>query len=154
MARGAMVERLNPETAAALAAYRTSTGMQLIDRDTGTRSVLRVLRAGEIVALVCDRMVGAGAPGLVVPMGDAAREVPTGPAALALATGAPVLTGHVVRATTGAARYALVIDPPLSPHGHTVESLTRAITTRLDRVIAQHPAEWYVFQPAWHDQHD
>lgn len=145
----AMVEHMAPETAAALAAYRTSTGMRLIDRSRGARAVLQVLRAGEVAALVCDRMVGGGAPGLVVPFGDAWREIPTGPASLACSTGAAVVTGAIVRGTSGATRYRLLIDPPVDPAGHTVASLTAHVGARLTALVAAHPDEWYNFQPAW-----
>jgi KDO2-lipid IV(A) lauroyltransferase len=147
----AMVETMTPETAEALAAYRTSTGMQLIDRTTGPRALLRVLKAGGIVALICDRMVGEGAPGMMVPFGHATREIPTGPAAFAVATGAPVVTGAVVRSAQPGARYDLEFDPPFDPADHDVPSLTRTIGARLSRQVMAHPDEWYVFQPAWRD---
>ncbi len=147
----AMVEGLQPETTAALAAYRTATGMKLIDRGTGTRAVLRALRAGDVVALVCDRMVGEGAPGLHVPMGDTTREIPTGPASLSVATGAPVVTGHIRRREESGPRYVIALDPPLSPEGQDVDGLTRAIGARLDATLRQYPTQWYVFQPAWRE---
>ncbi len=145
----AMVERMAPETATALAAYRTSTGMQLIDRTSGPRALLQVLRAGEVAALVCDRMVGGGAPGQVVRFGDAWREIPTGPASFARASGAAVVTGMIVRGAAGGARYRLVLDPPVDPSGHTVTSLTAHIGERLAAFVAAHPDQWYNFQPAW-----
>jgi KDO2-lipid IV(A) lauroyltransferase len=147
----AMVERLPPETAGAMAAYRTSTGMHLIDRSTGPRALLRVLRAGEAVALICDRMVGTGAPGQVVSFGQGSREIPSGPASFALATGARVVTGCIVRREAPGARYVMSLAPPIDPTDHTVTSLTALIGTRLSEMATAHPDEWYVFQPDWRD---
>lgn len=145
----AMVERMPEETGAALAAYRSSTGMQLLDRSSGPRGLLRVLKAGEVAALVCDRMVGAGAPGQVVPFGRGFREIPVGPASFALASGARIVTGSIVRNPFGPGRYQLSLDPPVDPAGHTVVTLTTLIGERLSAMASAHADEWYVFQPAW-----
>ena len=147
----AMVERMPAETSAALTAYRSSTGMQLLDRSSGPRAVLRVLKAGEVAALVCDRMVGSGAPGTVVPFGAGRREIPTGPASLAVATGARVVTGRIVRDRARGTGYHLTLDPPLDPTGQTTEALTARIGERLSAMTVAHPDEWYVLQPAWRD---
>ena len=147
----AMVERLPEETGAALAAYRSSTGMQLLDRSSGPRGLLRVLKAGEVAALVCDRMVGAGAPGQIVTFGQGLREIPVGPASFAIATGARVVTGAIVRSRHGPGRYQLTLDPPVDPGGHTVATLTGHIGERLSAMTVAHADEWYVFQPAWRD---
>ena len=147
----AMVERMSAETGAALTAYRSSTGMQLLDRTSGPRAVLRVLKAGEVAALVCDRMVGSGAPGTVVPFGAGRREIPTGPASLAVATGACVVMGRIVRDRARGTGYHLTLDPPLDPAGQTAETLTAHIGQRLSAMAVAHPDEWYVLQPAWRD---
>lgn len=143
-----LVEDIDPDTNAALAAYRAATGLQLLSRNTGLRQLYRLLTQGSIVLLVADRMVGGG-EGLVVPFGDAAREVPTGPAAFALATGAPIVPGYIVRGPRGAPRYVLHVDPAIEPDGHTKESLTRLVASRLETFIRAHPDQWYVFQPDW-----
>lgn len=148
----AMVERMPEETGAALAAYRSSTGMQLLDRSSGPRGLLRVLKAGDVAALVCDRMVGAGAPGQVVPFGQGFREIPVGPASFAISTGARVVTGSIVRNPVGPGRYQLTLDPPVDPRAHTVATLTAHIGARLSAMAVAHADEWYVFQPAWRDE--
>ncbi len=82
----AMAEALDPETNAALALYREATGMKLVSRAAGIRPLLRLLREGQVLLLVADRVVGGGDPGLPVRFGTGRRALPTGPAALALAT--------------------------------------------------------------------
>ena len=146
----AMVEDLDPETNRALAAYRGATGVRLVPRNTGVRQLYRLLTEGGIVLLVADRVIGEGSEGMVVPFGDALRAVPTGPGALAVATGAPIVVGHIVRAGPGARhRYLLQLDPPVDPAGRTREDLVRLVAARLNAITIEHPDQWYVFQPDW-----
>jgi KDO2-lipid IV(A) lauroyltransferase len=145
-----MVEDIDPDTNAALAAYRTATGMQLLSRNTGLRQLYRLLKDGSIVLLVADRVIGEGSDGMLVPFGNAMRPVPTGPAAFAIATGVPIFVGHIVRGPGGSPRYLLHVDPPIEPAGHSRETLTRLVAARFDTLIRQHPDQWYVFQPDWH----
>jgi KDO2-lipid IV(A) lauroyltransferase len=144
-----MVEDISPETNAALAAYRSATGLQLVSRTGGLRQAYRLLAGGAVLLLVSDRVIGDGSQGLVVPFGDALRRMPTGPAALALATDSMIVSGYIVREQNGPARYFLHMDPPISPNGRTRDDLTRMIAARLEAVIRQHPDQWYVFQPDW-----
>ena len=150
----AMVEDLAPDDGAAMARLRTATGMRLLSRDRGTREALRLLRERQLLLLVADRVVGHGAPGLAVPFGAGRRRIPLGPAALALATGAPIVVGHIARAKTGPARYRITLEPPIHPlttddvHADR-ERLTRQVGARLAALVEAHPDQWFVFQPEW-----
>ncbi|HEX4936832.1 MAG TPA: lysophospholipid acyltransferase family protein [Gemmatimonadaceae bacterium] len=150
----AMVEDLDPETNAALALYRKATGMKLISRSAGIRPVLRLLREGQIVVLVADRVVGEGNEGIAVPFCDATRRVPAGPAVLALATGAPIIVGHIARNPSRATRYRVDILPPIvaTPARDAADDrvqLARAIASALSQSVQAHPDQWFVFQPEW-----
>lgn len=150
----AMVEDIDPETNAALALYRQATGMKLISRRGGVRNALRLLRDRQVVLLVADRVVGGGSEGIGVPFGNAVRAVPTGPATLALATGAPIVVGHIARAAGGASRYLVQLEPLLTAAatGDTDrdrQALTRRIAERLSDAVLSHPDQWFVFQPQW-----
>ncbi|HMN08481.1 MAG TPA: lysophospholipid acyltransferase family protein [Gemmatimonadaceae bacterium] len=150
----AMVEEIDPETNAALALYREATGMKLISRSRGVRGALRLLHEGQLVLLVADRVVGEGGEGVPVFLGDGVRAVPTGPATLALATGAPIVVGHIARATSGKARYLVQLEPPIIAEGtghasRDREALTRRVAERLAAAVLSHPDQWYVFQPKW-----
>ena len=149
----AVVERLDEATLAALARYRAATGMALVPRDVGARPLLRLLRDGQVVLLVADRVVGGG-ESLIVPFGNGARRVPTGPAALALASGAPVLVGSIVRVVGESARYRVRLEPPLladrtGDAARDREALTRRLAQRLAALATAHPEQWFVFQPDW-----
>lgn len=150
----AMVEVLDAETNAAMALYREATGMRLIPRSAGVRPALRLLRERQIVLLVADRVVGEGAEGLEVPFGNGHRAIPTGPAALAIATGAPLLIGYITRACGAHHRYVIrfeqAIDVERSGDAHRDrEVLTRVVGQRLSAVAQAHPDQWFVFQPDW-----
>src|SRR5215207_2433006 len=89
----AVVERLRPaELYERFAVYRRALGLELLPLDDGSetmRGVLRALRAGRVVGLVCDRDLTGG--GLPVRLFGAATVMPGGPASLALRTGATLL---------------------------------------------------------------
>jgi KDO2-lipid IV(A) lauroyltransferase len=149
----AVVERLDAATLDALASYRAATGMGLVTRDAGARSLVRLLREGQVVLLVADRVVGGG-EGVVVPFGNGGRAVPTGPAALALATGAPVLVGAIVRTGTSVPRYRVHLEPALHPDrtgdaARDRDAFTRRLAARLAAFVTAHPEQWFVFQPDW-----
>jgi KDO2-lipid IV(A) lauroyltransferase len=148
----AMVEDLAPDVLAALATYRTATGMQTISMKQGARGVLRLLAQNQAVMLVADRAV-EGTKGVVkLPFGGGVRPVPTGPASFAAATGAPVVVGMVSLNPTAPPRYLVQIEPPVFATGRSEEDrlrLTRYITDRLAAAVRKHPDEWYVFQPQW-----
>ena len=148
----AMVEDLAPDVLDALATYRTAAGMQVISMKQGVRGVFRLLEEQQIVLLVADRAV-EGTKGVVkLPFNDGVRPVPTGPAAIAVATGAPVVVGTITLNPNSPPRYLLHLDPPVVANGRSEEErlrLTRYITDRLAAAVRDHPDEWYVFQPQW-----
>jgi len=146
----AMVEDIDPETNAALASYRGAAGMGLISRSTGLRQMYRLLKEGQIVLLVADRVIGEGAEGIEVAWGSGRRPVPSGPAAFAIATGAPILSGYIVRQPAGSPRrYLLHLDAPIVATGKSRDDVTRDVAARLAGAVCQHPDQWYVFQPDW-----
>jgi KDO2-lipid IV(A) lauroyltransferase len=150
----AMVEDIDPETNAALGLYRQATGMKLISRSTGLRATFRVLRGGEVVMLVADRVVGEGSEGIVLPFGEGTRPIPTGPATFALATGSPLIVGHIALKRGGSPRYVIRLEPPIIPERSGNDSsdqlrLTTRLTERMAAAVKAHPDQWYVFQPQW-----
>ncbi len=149
----ALVEDLDPETNAAMSEYREATGLRILSRNSGLRQMYRVLRSGGRVALVADRVIGETMMASVeVAFGSGRRLVPTGPASFALATGARVVIGHVVRPTAGGvkhARYRLVFEPLPVADGVTAEQLTVSIAARLADLTQRYPDQWFVFQPDW-----
>lgn len=148
----AMVEDLSPEAMAALAQYRSATGMQLVSMKAGLRTVYRLLDDGGIVLLVADRVIGDARGGVEVPFGAGVRPVPTGPATFAMMRGTPIVVGHIVTNPARRPRYLMSFYPPLLPDGRGDEErlrLTRRIAERLAASVQRFPDQWYVFQPQW-----
>lgn len=148
----AMVEDLEPEMLELLEKYRTATGMRTISRNRGARDAYRVLKSGEILLLVADRVIGDASDAIELPFCEGRRDVPRGPAVLSLATGAPIVVGIVVRTPDGPRRYRIVLEPPIMPDStepDTAFTLTRKVTDRLAAAVRAYPDQWFVFQPGW-----
>jgi phosphatidylinositol dimannoside acyltransferase len=117
--------------------------------DSG-RALLRALRAGKLVGLLCDRdIAGHGVP---VEFFGEATTLPAGPAALALRTGAPVLPTAVY--ADPERHHTAVIMPPLPAERRgrlheDVARVTQDVARALEVLIRRAPDQWYMFQPNW-----
>lgn len=131
--------------------HRRALGMEIVPLEPGTgvgRRLASLLAEGRIVALVADRdLTGRG---IEVEMFGAPRRLPTGPATLAISTGAPLL---VCSSATTEEGWAFRVEPlAFERTGDLradVEAVTRVIAERFERQIAANPPDWHVFQPAW-----
>ncbi|CAA9256330.1 MAG: hypothetical protein AVDCRST_MAG26-2120 [uncultured Chloroflexia bacterium] len=117
------------------------------------REVVRTLRAGNIVVLASDRTV-AGATVEVKFFGATAR-VPSGPALLALRTGASLLTAYTYRQPDN--RSVVVVDPPLVPERTgdlqaDVQRTMQAVMYVLESYIRSRPAQWLMTESVWVDE--
>jgi KDO2-lipid IV(A) lauroyltransferase len=153
----AVVERLRPaELYERFAAYRRALGLELLPLDDGSetmRGVLRALRAGRVVGLVCDRDLTGG--GLPVRLFGAATVMPGGPASLALRTGATLLPCAVYQDRRRGHWHA-VIRPPLRPEPSgdsraDVQALTQRLADEFERLIARAPDQWHVLSHHWRE---
>jgi lauroyl/myristoyl acyltransferase len=113
-------------------------------------AVLRALRAGGLVGLLCDRdLVGNGVP---VEFFGERTTLPAGPATLALRTGATLISAVVY---SGPGRdHTGVISPPFDTtrRGNLradVARITQDIARQLETFIARAPEQWHMFQPNW-----
>jgi phosphatidylinositol dimannoside acyltransferase len=140
-----VVEDLEPPTYEILRQYRTVHGAKVLSRREAV-SAYRVLRRGEVLTIVADRLIGG--PGVAVQFCGAARMIPTGPAAFALRARAPLVVWFMVRDTSGSARYRLVTEEMRMPSG-SVEDITRSLACDFARIVRDYPDQWYVFQPGW-----
>ena len=150
----AVVEELDPETSAALALYREATGMTLIPRSAGIRPLMRLLRDKHLVILVADRVVGQGTDALEVSFGRGRRAISTGPAALALATGAPIIVGVITTARTTPPQYLVHVNRAIvvtgtGAHRPDRDTITQRIGEELSAAAQAYPDQWFVFQPHW-----
>jgi lauroyl/myristoyl acyltransferase len=108
------------------------------------------LRRNELVFLVVDRDVGG--TGLPLELFGRVTRLPTGPALLALRTGAPIVPTYVSRRRDG--RLDGVVGaplelPPVTDRRAALTEITRLVTTRLEYHIGRHPEQWTVLQRVW-----
>lgn len=141
----AVVEALEPpELFAWFADLRRSQGFKVIplSRSAGV-SVVRALRANQIVALVSDRDIAGG--GVEVDFFGERTTLPAGPATLASRFGAPLLPTAVYFKGEG---HHAVVRPPLHLTGDATAD-TQALAREMEDLIRAAPAQWHLFQPNW-----
>ena len=140
-----VVEALKPpELFTWFAELRRSQGFNVIalSRSAGV-SVVRALRANQIVALVSDRDIAGG--GVEVEFFGERTTLPAGPVTLAARFGVPLLPTAVYFEGTG---HHAVVRPPLSLEGDAVAD-TQALARELEDLIRAAPDQWHLFQPNW-----
>lgn len=155
-----VVEALEPpELFEWFAGFRRSLGMQVVPVGPGAAmAVVRALRAGGVVCLLCDRNVG-GAGGVEVDFFGERTELPAGPATLALRTGAALLPSAVYFDGPGD-RHRAVVRPEIMPSADVkaagsaalrteVARLTQVLAGELEVLVGRAPTQWHLMQPNW-----
>lgn len=130
---------------------REAMGLTIVPLDAQAGSVmLRTLRAGGLVGLLCDRDIEGN--GVEVEFFGERTTLPAGPAALALRTGAALLPTAVY---SGPGRsHTAVIRPPVdvTRTGRLradVARVTQDLARELEGLIRRAPEQWHLFQPNW-----
>jgi len=147
-----MMEDLDPAVLDALAAYRSATGMQLVNMKDGIRAAYRILNQGHLLALVADRAIGDTRGVMDLPFAGGVRPLPTGPAVFAQATGAAIVTAFASPNPGKGPRYLMEFDPPLIAQGRDEAERARlmgCIVERMSAAVRRNPDQWFVFQPDW-----
>jgi lauroyl/myristoyl acyltransferase len=130
---------------------RVKMGLNIVKLGPGTGSaLLKTLRSGALVGLLCDRdIVGNG---VEVEFFGEKTKFPSGPATLALRTGAALLPTVVY---SGPGRdHSAVIRPPLATERTTtlradVVRVTQELAYEFEEFVRQAPEQWHLFQPNW-----
>jgi phosphatidylinositol dimannoside acyltransferase len=130
---------------------REQMGLEIIELGSSTwATLLKSLRDGRLVGLLCDRdIVGNGVD---VEFFGEKTTFPSGPAVLALRTGAALLPTVVY---SGPGRdHSAVIRPPLDTvRGASLRAdvarVTQLLACELEGFIRRAPDQWHLFQPNW-----
>lgn len=114
------------------------------------RAVLRALRQNQIVLLGGDRAIAENA--VTVQFFGRPTPMPSGPAALALRTGAPLLTAFTNRMPDN--RSYVHLDPPLrfersASLQDDIRDATQKIAYIMQAYIRRDPAQWLVAEDVW-----
>ena len=140
-----------PELYAFFARQRMGHSFRIFPVGTaGLREVVHTLRRNEVVGLITDREFGG--PSVLVPFFGQPTSFPEGVAALSLRTGAPIIIGVCARKARG--RFDAWFEPletvlTTDDQKQNVRAVTQAIARRLQYYVANHPAQWTVFQKRW-----
>jgi phosphatidylinositol dimannoside acyltransferase len=147
-----VAERLEPpELFEWFIGQRKAMGLEILPLDVASSAVvLKALRSGRLVGLLCDRdLVGNG---VEVEFFGERTTMPAGPATLALRSGAALLP-TVVYSGPGLYHTA-VIAPPLDTTRRStlrkdVARLTQDIAVQFEEFVRRAPEQWHLFQPNW-----
>jgi KDO2-lipid IV(A) lauroyltransferase len=113
-------------------------------------ALLRALKANEVVGLVCDRDIPGS--GVEVEFFGEKTTLPSGPATLALRTGAPILPAAIY--FQGRRGHHGVVRPPV-PVERTgklrddATRITQLLAHELEALIRVAPDQWHLLQPNW-----
>ncbi len=130
---------------------RRAMGLDIVPLDGAAGGVLlKELREGGLVGLVCDRTIGGS--GVEVEFFGERTTLPAGPATMALRTGATLLAA-VVYSGPGRLHTGVVSGPIPTERTSSlradVRRVTQAVASEFERFITRAPEQWHLFQPNW-----
>jgi KDO2-lipid IV(A) lauroyltransferase len=136
----------DPRFTAMIQKAREDFGVRVIHRgDKGAATAMRrVLKNNGILGFLIDQ--DTDVPSVFVPFFGRPAKTPSGPAAFALRTGAPVVAG-LIRRRTGNAGHCIEIMP--MPPGRDVIETTARFNAVLERHIRRRPSQWVWFHRRW-----
>ena len=137
-------------------AQREAIGLTIEPLGPGASgTLLRTLRAGKLVGLLCDRDIGGS--GVEVEFFGERTTMPGGPALLALRTGAVVLP-TAVYSGPGREHTAVIMGPVPAERTDSLRDdvgrVTQLIARDLEQLIRRAPDQWHLFQPNWPSDSD
>jgi phosphatidylinositol dimannoside acyltransferase len=148
-----VAERLKPEDLyEKFLHYRRSLGMDVIPLTGGDPPfpyLAEKLREGALVALLGDRDLGrAGVP--VTFFGEKAK-MPAGPAALAVDTGAALITACLyLEDGRNHVRFLPRVQVPTEgERSRRIFATTQLVAEQFEASIAAHPTDWHMLQKLW-----
>ncbi len=147
------VERIEPEQYYELVKrQRASQGVEIVPVDQAARTLVKMVRSGDIVGLALDLDVTHTGP--IVDFFGAPAQLPDGAVALALKYKSPFILGYARRLPNN--KCIAIIEPPIEfeTTGDLAKD-TRAgmekVIKVLERWICEHPEQWILFQRIWKD---
>ena len=128
---------------------RRKAGMHLINTHNAFKPILRALQKNEVVAFIADQ--AAGCNGILLDFLGRPASVHTGPAKIALKTGAPVVFAYVLRTSKG---HNLYFDKPifideLPADLRDVDTFTHYLSQMIEKIIRMHPSQWFWVHKRW-----
>jgi KDO2-lipid IV(A) lauroyltransferase len=124
---------------------RAEQGISVLSRGQAARGIMTKLKQNELVAILPDQNSGD----IFIPFFGKPAGTVTGPSAIAVKMGAPMVPMYCIR--LGPGEYETRIYPAIKPiEGYEpVEGITRAINAWLEAAIREHPEQWLWFHNRW-----
>ena len=143
----------NPLVHRELNAFRRATGQQTIEKNGAMREAIRVLKRGEILAMLADQ--DARRDGIFVPFLGRQASTHRAPAILSVKYGAPIVTFAVPRLSGW--KYRIEFDEPFvaeetGDHERDIQEATGRYTAALERHIRRWPEQWLWMHRRWKTQ--
>lgn len=131
---------------------RDSMNINVIEPKDAPRKALGALKRNELVCILGDR--DPSLQGVEIDFFGKPCTFPQGPARFAIATGAPIIPGFVLRRTNDS--FTIVFEKEINvPEEGTKEEKVLAMTQQYAKVIEDairwHPEEWTVFYSVWEE---
>jgi KDO2-lipid IV(A) lauroyltransferase len=121
---------------------RERNHLEVYPPENAARGLLRALRKGRFVALLCD--IPGGGPSVVVDFCGGPVSFSSVPAWLALRTGSALIPIECWRGARHT--YQIDVHPRLVPEpGEDEAAVTQRLATVLERAIRRQPGQWYPF---------
>lgn len=138
-----------------LGKLRSLYGLKIFPRGTTVKPILKHLKEGGVLGVLADQDTSVDS--VFVDFFGRLAKTPSGPAWLAQATGAALITGFLWRREDG--RYQMEFGPeiPVPPRGAPREALIPAVqeyTKRTEKVIREHPEQWVWMHERWRSRPD
>lgn len=135
---------------------RAHFGLRVLRAEKSPRPILRALKERHPVAIVADRPLSAG-DGTPITFFGQRCYVPGGVAQLSLLSGAPIAIGGAFYDDSFSSTYYMTLEEVIYPERTgareaDIATLTQRVFSGLERMIARHPDQWYMFRPFWPEQ--
>ncbi len=132
---------------------RKEKGIGIIPMEGSVRRILRILQQNELAAIIVDRPVTED-QGIEVMFFGRKTYVPSGPAALALKSGAAIVPGFAWYGHHN--KYYTRMFPPIFPQeskgeerAKEISRLTQRMYDAIEVMIREWPTQWYMFRQFW-----
>lgn len=141
----------NPALQRLAETYRQHCGYRAIPRRAALTECLKILRRGEIVAVLMDQS-GLQRESIQVEFFGTKAYTSIGPAVLALRTGCPVVSAFLIRAGQGRHRLVFSREIPVRRTGNVQQDIienTRAFTHIIETYVRRYPDHWFWLHRRW-----
>jgi KDO2-lipid IV(A) lauroyltransferase len=150
----AVVEKLKPEAIfKKFLDYRQSIGIEAISHKEKSIPILtQRLEAGKLIALIADRDMSRN--GIEVDFLGGIAKMPSGPAILAIKTGAPLITAYITYLPSGIeiSFDETIAIPSSGSEAEQIKIVTQSMADNFARRIEENPVDWHMLQRIWVDE--